>query len=171
MLYYARRYRLQALPALIVMSRLIISLFACVCMSACSVADLRLVHRIDVQQGNVITQEVVNQLKPGMTRRQVQYLAGSPMVVDVFHQDRWDYVYRHTEGHGETVTEHITLHFENDALARISGTLRPSGDPDDSRDTRAHETHTVPPQDRTPPGIFSRFWRWITFRSEPDARP
>lgn len=154
-----------------VMSRLIISLFAALCMTACTVSKWGLVHRIDVQQGNVITQDVVNQLKPGMTRRQVQYLAGSPMIVDVFHQDRWDYVYRYTEGYGEPVTEHITLYFENDVLARISGTLRPSSDPADARDTRAHETHTVPPQDRTPPGIFSRFWRWITFRSEPDETP
>lgn len=140
-------------------------------MTACTVSGWGLVHRIDVQQGNVITQDVVNQLKPGMTRRQVQYLAGSPMIIDVFHQDRWDYVYRYTEGHGEPVTEHITLYFENDVLARISGTLRPSSDPADAMDTRAHETHTVPPQDRTPPGIFSRFWRWITFRSEPGETP
>ena len=59
------------------------------------------IHRIDVQQGNVITQEMVDRLTPGMSKRQARFTLGSPMVADLFHQDRWDYVYRMTPGKGE----------------------------------------------------------------------
>lgn len=153
------------------MLRFIIPLIPLISITACSVKDWGLVHRIDVQQGNVITQEMVDQLEPGMSRRQVQYITGSPMVVDVFHQDRWDFVYRLTEGHGEPATEHVTLHFEDNALVRITGSLRPADNPDASGETRAHETHVVPPQDRRPPGILNRFWRWITFQGSADDTP
>jgi outer membrane protein assembly factor BamE len=84
-----------------------------------------LIYRPTIQQGNVVTQEAVNQLQPGMTKRQVRYALGTPMLVDVFHQDRWDFVY--TQGVGSTPdeTERVTLFFEDDRLVRISGDLRP----------------------------------------------
>ena len=53
-----------------------------------------LLYKIEIQQGNVITQEMVNKLKPGMTRSQVRFALGSPMISDAFHENRWDYVYR-----------------------------------------------------------------------------
>src|SRR5215475_3026894 len=55
-------------------------------------------YRMDVQQGNVVTQEMVEKLKPGMTPSQVRFILGTPLVVDAFHKDRWDYVYRFTRG-------------------------------------------------------------------------
>jgi outer membrane protein assembly factor BamE len=94
----------------------IITCFAVLWLNACSFADWSLVHRIDVQQGNVISQDALNQLKPGMTRRQVQFVIGSPMVSDVFHQDRWDYIYLMQPGRGPVTTEHVTLFFEDDTL-------------------------------------------------------
>ena len=59
------------------------------------------IYKLDVQQGNVVTQEAVNQLKPGMNKRQVRYIMGSPLLVDVFHQTRWDYVYTNQPGGGD----------------------------------------------------------------------
>ncbi|RLA04026.1 MAG: outer membrane protein assembly factor BamE, partial [Gammaproteobacteria bacterium] len=70
---------------------IIMTCIASLTIAACS--RYHLVHKIDVQQGNVITQDEVNLLEPGMNRRQVQFVMGSPMIADVFHQDRWDYVY------------------------------------------------------------------------------
>jgi outer membrane protein assembly factor BamE len=139
----------------------IITCFSLVWLNGCSIADWRLVHRIDVQQGNVISEEDLNRLKPGMTRRQVQYVIGSPMVADVFHQDRWDYIYLMQPGSGPATSERVTLFFENDTLARISGTLHPQ---DDATPEQQQVTLEVPPQERVPPGLLNRFWHWITFR-------
>jgi outer membrane protein assembly factor BamE len=144
---------------------LIITCFTVLWLTACSIADWRLVHRIDVQQGNVISEDALNQLKPGMTRRQVQFVLGSPMIADVFHQDRWDYIYLMQPGSGGEVSkEHVTLFFENDTLARISGSMRPLQAGDDVAPAKQQVTLVVPPQDRVPPGVLSRFWHWATFR-------
>ncbi|RCX28314.1 outer membrane protein assembly factor BamE [Thioalbus denitrificans] len=85
------------------------------------------VYRIDVQQGNVVTQEDVNKLEPGMTKRQVRFLLGTPLIVDVFHQDRWDYYYSMRPGSlgGKKERQHVVLFFENDRLVRLEGDLRP----------------------------------------------
>ncbi len=78
-------------------------------------------YRIDVQQGNVITQEMVDKLKPGMTRSQVRFVLGTALIDDVFHKDRWDYAYRLMQ-HGNLVEEYkLTVFFEDDKLARTEG--------------------------------------------------
>jgi outer membrane protein assembly factor BamE len=84
-----------------------------------------ILYRPEVQQGNVVTQEMMDRIRVGMDKRQVRYALGSPMLVDVFHQDRWDYVY--TMGRGSTPSEikHSSLIFENDRLASIEGDLQP----------------------------------------------
>jgi outer membrane protein assembly factor BamE len=78
-------------------------------------------YRMDIQQGNVVTQDMVAKLKPGMTPSQVRFILGTPLVVDAFHKDRWDYVYR-LEKRG-TLQEHrrIVVVFKDDKLARIEG--------------------------------------------------
>jgi outer membrane protein assembly factor BamE len=78
-------------------------------------------YRIDVQQGNVITQEMVDKLKPGMTRSQVRFVLGTALIDDVFHKDRWDYVYRLVQ-HGNLVEEYkLTVFFEDDKMVRTKG--------------------------------------------------
>ena len=84
-------------------------------------------YRIPIQQGNVLEQERVNQLQPGMAKRQVRYLMGTPMLVDPFHQDRWDYLYRLRPPRGEVEERRVSLFFENDQLVRIEGDMRPEG--------------------------------------------
>lgn len=146
---------------------IIITCFASISLGACS-SSLHLVHKIDVQQGNVITQDEVNQLKPGMSRRQVQFIMGSPMVADVFHQDRWDYIYRFQPGYGETSSEHVTVYFNDDSLERITGTLHPDTSGSAESWTPRQVTLEVPPEERIPPGLLSRFWYWLTFRTAMD---
>ncbi len=84
-----------------------------------------LIHRPDVQQGNVITQSAIDKLRPGMTKNQARYIMGTPMLVDVFHRDRWDYIYSMQPGGEERTQEHISLFFSDDHLVRIEGDYRP----------------------------------------------
>ena len=84
------------------------------------------VHKISVQQGNLITQEMVDQLKPGMTRSQVAYIMGEPIFRSTFRDDRWDYVYTlNVPGYFEREMK-MSLYFEDDALAYFTGDLSPS---------------------------------------------
>ncbi|WP_324778526.1 outer membrane protein assembly factor BamE domain-containing protein [Thiobacillus sedimenti] len=78
-------------------------------------------HRIDVQQGNALDQENVARLKLGLNRSQVRFLLGTPLVVDPFRTDRWDYVYLFYKAGNLTEQKHITLYFDGDTLARIEG--------------------------------------------------
>jgi len=78
-------------------------------------------YRIDVRQGNLVTQEMVVQLKPGLTREQVRFILGSPLVADMFHVDRWDYVYRFQPGHGEAQQRHLAVFFQDNKLTRVAG--------------------------------------------------
>ncbi|MGD2082899.1 MAG: outer membrane protein assembly factor BamE [Chromatiales bacterium] len=90
-----------------------------------ALARTPLMYRPDVQQGNVIDQGAVNRLQPGMTKSQVRYVMGTPMINDVLHQDRWDYVYLLREGDGDRKQERLTIFFEDDRLTRMVGDYRP----------------------------------------------
>jgi outer membrane protein assembly factor BamE len=86
------------------------------------------VYKIDIEQGNIVTQEMVDQLRPGMTKRQVTFVMGTPLVRDPFHQDRWDYIYSYQPGGGERGQERLSVLFENDELVSITGDFRPEAD-------------------------------------------
>lgn len=114
-----------------------------------------LVYRPPIQQGNVVTQEQVNQLQPGMTKRQVRFLLGSPMLSDVFHADRWDYAYTYGEGSTPTEMQRVTVYFDGDRLVRITGDLRPQ--PEDERsETKKEVVVTVPDWEPTDKSLFRR---------------
>jgi len=77
-------------------------------------------YKMDIQQGNVITQEMVDQVQTGMTKRQVSYVLGTPLVNDPFHLDRWDYVYTLRKGGKKEVERrNLTLFFSDETLTRI----------------------------------------------------
>lgn len=78
-------------------------------------------YRIDVQQGNFVSREMVGQLKEGMTRDQVRFVLGTPLLTDIFHANRWDYVFRLQKGSGAVIASHVTIHFKDDVLAAIDG--------------------------------------------------
>lgn len=85
-------------------------------------------HRIDIQQGNALDQENVARLKPGLNRSQVRFLLGTPLVVDPFRTDRWDYVYVYYKAGKLAEQKRISLFFDGDILARIEGDL-PTAEP------------------------------------------
>lgn len=76
-------------------------------------------YRIDVPQGNLVTEEKVQSVKVGMNRRQVQHLLGSPLLVDSFTQNRWDYFYSVNTKDGTDIEHHITIVFKNDVVAEL----------------------------------------------------
>jgi outer membrane protein assembly factor BamE len=78
-------------------------------------------YKIDIQQGNFVTQEMVSQLKPGMTRDQVRNALGTPLLTDIFHADRWDYIYSKVAADGTTEKRKLAVFFDGDKLARVEG--------------------------------------------------
>ncbi len=78
-------------------------------------------HRIDVQQGNALDHESIARLKPGLSRTQVRFLLGTPLLVDPFRTDRWDYVYMFYAAGKLTEQKHVALYFDGDTLTRIEG--------------------------------------------------
>ena len=83
------------------------------------------VYKIDVQQGNVVSQDMIDQLRPGMTKRQVQFIMGTPLIRDTFQQSRWDYVYSFQPGGESRQQESISLFFEGDQLSHFEGDFIP----------------------------------------------
>lgn len=84
------------------------------------------VYKLDIQQGNRVNQNMINQLRPNMNKRQVLYIMGSPMLVDVFHKKRWDYLYSSQLGGDDREQKRISLFFEGDTLVGVQGDFRPN---------------------------------------------
>lgn len=107
---------------------------ACVAAAGCGsvdavshrVTDAITPYRIEVVQGNFVSKEQVEQLKPGMTRQQVRDLLGTPLVTDIFHSQRWDYVFTLRRQGVPEQARRLTLFFKGDALERFDGDTMPS---------------------------------------------
>lgn len=93
---------------------LAVPLAACLMLSACIFRP----YQIDVQQGNYIDRETIARLKPQMTRAQVRFVLGTPLIADPFNPNRWDYLYYHRPGRRIEDVRRLTLYFEDDRLVR-----------------------------------------------------
>jgi len=78
-------------------------------------------YKMDIQQGNFVSQDMVAQLKPGMTREQVRFILGTPLITDIFHGERWDYIYYREAPDGKRENRRIAVFFSNDKLERLEG--------------------------------------------------
>ena len=78
-------------------------------------------YKVPIQQGNVFTQDMVEKLKPGMTKSQVRFVLGSPPITDIFHANRWDYVYSLKEKGKVKEERKLAVFFENELLTRVAG--------------------------------------------------
>ena len=105
--------------------RILLIALAITCLSACSFVGFPGVYKIDVEQGNIVTQEMADQLKPGMSRRQVRFIMGTPLIEDTFNQDRWDYPYVKRNGLNVLSESLLTVVFEGDALVTVRGDYLP----------------------------------------------
>jgi outer membrane protein assembly factor BamE len=101
-------------------------LIASLGLTACSDAiRIPFAYRIDIHQGNIFDQEMVDQLKPGMTKRQVAFIMGTPLSQDLFHRNRWDYIYSNEPNGEDRVEKKFSAFFEKDELVGLEGDLRP----------------------------------------------
>ncbi|MDR0563758.1 MAG: outer membrane protein assembly factor BamE [Azoarcus sp.] len=97
------------------------AIFSVFTLSACT---LFAPYRIDIRQGNDVDDAMLAQVKPGMTREQVRFALGSPLVADAFHSDRWDYVYRFKAGNGNKIQQRaVSVFFVGDKLVRIEADI------------------------------------------------
>lgn len=78
-------------------------------------------YHVSIQQGNFVSQEMVAQLKEGMSREQVRFLLGTALLTDMFHEDRWDYPFRLTKSNGEQITSRVTVYFKSNLVERYEG--------------------------------------------------
>lgn len=85
------------------------------------------IYKIDIEQGNIVTQKMVDQLQPGMTKSQVRYIMGTPLLVDTFHQNRWDYVHTMQKDGQHRTEQRLTLYFKDNKLAYFTGDFLPTG--------------------------------------------
>lgn len=107
------------------------------------------VYKIDIQQGNVVTQDMIDQLRPGMTRRQVRFIMGNPLITDTFHANRWDYLYSIQPGGGQRQQERVSLVFDgNDQLVGLAGDFMPGVSRDEAILGQDGKTTVTPKAER-----------------------
>jgi outer membrane protein assembly factor BamE len=94
-------------------------------LSACGVPRIPGItpYKPEIQQGNYISQDLIAQVKPGMTREQVRFLLGTPLLTDIFHGDRWDYVYWRETTDGKREQRKLALFFADNKLSRMEGDI------------------------------------------------
>lgn len=145
-------------------------------LTACTVIDsmggmvvggidkLPFVYRIEVRQGNIVTQKMVDQLRPGMDQRQIIFLLGTPLLVDPFNSNRWDYFYTLKNKDIGTEQKLITLIFEAGQLASFSGNYKPNTNQEHlSINT---EVVDVPPREAEERGILESILHFIGIEYE-----
>ena len=118
------------------------SIFTALCLASLAACGLRIPgitpYRIEIQQGNFISQEMASQLKAGMSKDQVRLALGTPLLTDVFHADRWDYVYWREAPDGKRESRKFAVYFADGRLARVDGDIVPI-------DTKPPEPKPSPP--------------------------
>ena len=112
-------------------------------------------YRIDIQQGNIVTQEQIEQLKPGMKMTEVRYLLGAPLVEDPFHTKRWDYFHSFRSGETRQVEQQrLTVFFDNGQLTKVEKDFETEPLTSSSSESSV-QSQTKP----TKPGFLKRAWR------------
>jgi outer membrane protein assembly factor BamE len=133
--------------------------------SGSMLSNLPFVYKMTVQQGNILTESMVNQLELGMNRSQVQYLLGTPLLTDMFHRDRWDYIYTIRRGHNQMESTRLTLWFQDDQLSSVEGFAQP--DPDAALAALEEETLVVEvPNWQDDRGIITRTLNAVGLETE-----
>jgi outer membrane protein assembly factor BamE len=135
----------------------ILAVAASLTLASCTtiLTNLPGVYTVDVQQGNIVDQPMIDQLRPSMNKRQVLYIMGSPMLIDFFNQKRWDYLYSAQTNGGDRQQKRISLYFDKDQLVGVQGDFKPSALP--VIKTSDETTVDVPKRD-----LDKTLWEMIT---------
>lgn len=124
-------------------------------LSGCTLGNLPGIYKLDIVQGNVVTQEKVNQLRLGMSQTGVRALLGTPQLTDTFHPERWDYIQRFQAGGKDAEQKRLTLIFdERTRLVRIEGDFQP--DLEAAPPSNPYASLAVPPQPDKEEGLLDR---------------
>jgi len=122
-------------------------------LAACTDGKLPWIYRLDIQQGNVVTQKMLDQVELGMDGRKVRFILGTPLLTDTFNDNRWDYFYSLKKGSGARVERNVSLFFENDRLVRIQKDPRGAQEPEGEQ--RRTETIVTVPAERPKQGLIA----------------
>jgi outer membrane protein assembly factor BamE len=126
--------------------------------------DFSLVYAPDIEQGNIVTPEMVALLEPGMTKRQVRFALGSPMLVDVFHDQRWDYLLSIKRRNEPLEIKQFSVYFEGENLSRYEGDIEPAENMETAQEKR--EILVSVPDYEGDMGLLERFWRSLGFAED-----
>lgn len=152
---------------------LLLALLFVTLLAGCSAPRLRMphvgglpfVHKIDVQQGNVITQEMVAQLRKGMDKKKVQFVMGTPIIKDTFNDKRWDYIYTFQHRGGAVEKRLITLVFVDEKLERVDGNVKAA---EGEIEVQLHQDTTVDVPKNRGRGVMARIKDTIPFTGDKD---
>ncbi len=160
------------------MNKLVIFFLSLVLLSACTKSfdggyEVPLLYKIDIQQGNVIEQEMLDRLKPGMDKNQVKFIMGTPVLIDPFHNNRWEYIFSFQEGGGVREQRHITLHFDEDEekLTHITGDIKAADGTRDATKIIEADAVVVPKSNREEKGFFGRLIDTVNPFDDDEAHP
>ncbi|QEY11234.1 outer membrane protein assembly factor BamE [Cellvibrio sp. KY-YJ-3] len=140
-------------------SRVFLALVFITGLTACSSFRFPGVYKVGIQQGHIITQEMVDQLKLGMNKRQVRFVLGNTLLPNTFNDDRWDYPYSVRRGSQGEITQYLyTVYFENDKLVKTEGDFLPGKAPMSGEKSKRYlddmqRDVPVPTEDSTPPDL------------------
>jgi outer membrane protein assembly factor BamE len=113
--------------------KLLYAILVATALNACSWEQVRQnlpgIYSMDIHQGNIVSQEMVDQLRPGMNKRQVAFIMGTPLLQDPFHDERWDYLYANEPSGKARLQKRISLVFKEDELVGLQGDFRPGNLP------------------------------------------
>lgn len=131
-------------------------------------------YKMDIQQGNVVTPKMMMQLRPGMSKAQVRFVMGTPLIADSFHANRWDYVYRMQKGGKVIEQRRVILDFENDQLKQVRGDVTPAGGDTNASMPASKEPVTLKSATGAAPkekekGMLDKLKFWKS--DEPEATP
>jgi outer membrane protein assembly factor BamE len=153
------------------MKKLVLIYLSLTLLSACSKSfdggyNMPLLYKIDIQQGNVIEQDMINKLRPGMDKNQVKFIMGTPVIVDPFHNNRWEYIFSMQKGGSVREQRHITLHFDEDEkLTHVSGDIEVSETARVENDIVTEDEAVVVPEgsyEGEEKGFFGKLWEKVT---------
>jgi outer membrane protein assembly factor BamE len=103
--------------------------FLAIAAASALISGCAFVHKIDVQQGNYVTEDVVAKLKTGMTKTEVRQTLGTALLADVFHADRWDYYFSSVKGGKSQDRKRFSVFFKDDKVVSFSGDVQPPAPP------------------------------------------
>lgn len=165
---------LTPFSAKVIMMRKALLLMAAFFCAACSNYSANLPsikpYKMDIQQGNYVTSKMMMQLRPGMTKSQVRFIMGTPLIADSFHADRWDYLYRMVKGGKLIEQRHVIMEFENDRLKRVRGDVIPaaSGDAAPAETTDKMQPKSITPNKPKEKGLLDKLKFWKDDEEESD---